>query len=257
MPYREQLRQAVLALDIAGTPAALECLYRVLCDGVAGPVARFSTRTLPGPPMEREEAASLILDHLISTPALRARLALPCTDPQYVPMPGAWLIRLATNTSPGIRRGWVFEEAGRQAAWSFDEDDAPQLTMPVPDQCRGRLHRAAMQTANVLEPFTPTAVRETVRDLVWWIAEDAPANPSKPGRYLADAVAAHPEISAGQAAAVLNITLGGRPNRAATSLLGGFLLDEDLDWRRLPCLSRAVKRTYASAIISPLQVAAA
>lgn len=117
----------------------------------------------------------------------------------------------------------------------------------------GILH-AATRTAEVLARRTPLHLVDDVTGLVHWLAQNPPQRQSYEHVDLKDAHSTFDILSKDQVAAVSNVTWGARPTPAETSLLAGFLCNEDFNpstseqrERLLPALRRYKQKMFEAA----------
>jgi hypothetical protein len=108
---------------------------------------------------------------------------------------------------------------------------------------------AVASTVTTLQDRTPSRLRGDLPDLVSWLAHNPASRKGHEGEVLDAAVDTfgwHP----GEVRAVANISWGGRPNAAATSLLGAYLLDSAFDPRDSATHLRAL-RQYMTRVHAP------
>ncbi|MDA3146528.1 hypothetical protein JSO19_03945 [Leucobacter sp. UCMA 4100] len=93
----------------------------------------------------------------------------------------------------------------------------------------------------VLLPRTPKKLHGQLGDLVAFLAVNPPQRLSYEHFERQAAAKYCPSFNEAQVSAVMNITWGGRPNRAETSLMGQFLLDEEFKPEDSPSHYRALR----------------
>lgn len=108
-------------------------------------------------------------------------------------------------------------------------------------------------THAVLEPLTPSEQQPTLHPLLSWLARNPPQRLSYEGVELAAAVDHFPSFTKGQLKAVMNISWGGRPRQAETSLMGAFLLDPEFRPSDSPTRARALVHYKAAMRASAAQ----
>ncbi|MGO3832404.1 MAG: hypothetical protein ACTJGT_00440 [Microbacteriaceae bacterium] len=93
----------------------------------------------------------------------------------------------------------------------------------------------------VLLPRTPKMLQDQLGELVAFLAVNPPQRLSYEHFERQAAAKYCPSFTEEQISAVMNITWGGRPNRADTSLMGQFLLDEEFKPEDSPTHYRALR----------------
>lgn len=210
-----------------------------------------------------DEAVNTIIVFLANDPARCAYLVENAADPitylrTYLPeWVGIDTGRKTYATSNG-KTDRIRASSSRRRAY-FSPIDSPHTVLPAwtisdPQLTRRAaglptIDEAVASTVTTLYDRTPTRLRNTLPDLVSWLAH----NPTSRKGHEADVLDAAVEtfrLHPGEVHAVANISWGGRPNRAATSLLGAFLLNAEFDPRDSATHVRAL-RHYMSRVNAP------
>lgn len=121
--------------------------------------------------------------------------------------------------------GWVRKLWGRRGASLDVLEFMPEPYRAEPDDSYTPLDEVVARTYELIAPLTNERLHRDLFLLLGWLA----ANPPQRKSYeMFEAKAAHrfcPSFTIGQVTAVMNISYGGRPRNAETSIMGAFLID--------------------------------
>ncbi len=136
---------------------------------------------------------------------------------------------------------WVRAQWGTRC--SALDDERFELRHPqVHESPLTSIEEVARLTHEALRPHTPSLLRDPLRGLLLWLAENPPQRLSYETADRAAAKCRFPAFRITQISAVANIAWGSRPRRSETSLMGAFLLDATFRPSDSPAHMRAILR---------------
>ncbi|PRI10888.1 hypothetical protein [Leucobacter massiliensis] len=166
--------------------------------------------------LDRDEAANVILERLLSSRRRGEKGAARRAAAAESPFGYLWACAV-----DWVRRQWGTRAAPLERA----ADAGTSFEVPERESPYTPLEEVVRLTFAVLAEAMGEEERGAVYELLRWLALNPPQRLSYEAE---DRIAAHrrcPKLTAEQVVAVMKIARGARPNTAATSLMGQFLLD--------------------------------
>lgn len=195
-------------------PELLDALIKI-SQQLAEPLSAYGARM--GYPIDKQEAVNIVLVNLLTDNAVIARHAM------YAAQPIAYLHECA--------RRWGRSE------WGTRSTLIDNLQIPASSSDNNGLtplETVCELTSKTLTPLTPDRLLPQLDDMIHWLAVNPPQRLSYEAN---DYIALHHSFtrwSLQQAETLAKTCWGSRPNQKATSLFGGYLLDERFNPQRSP-----------------------
>lgn len=193
-------------LESAEGAAFIEQLRTFFARQMVGQSARM------GFSIDAEEVVNTVIAHLLDNDGRIAGYAASAEGD-----PWAYLARCL--------QGWVRDLWGRRGTSLDVLEFLPEPFQATPDDTYTPLAEVVAHTFEILAPLTEEKLHAELYRLLEWLASNPPQRKSYESF---EARAAHrycPAFTIGQVTAVMNISYGGRPRNAETSIMGAILLD--------------------------------
>lgn len=193
--------------------AFIEQLYVFFAPNVVSVARKF------GYALDRDEGVNLIVEQLLASRRLDDRGAVRKAAAAENPWGYLWGCALDWVRQQWGTRGASFEDVGDLAVDLLEEGRHDSPHTPIAEVVR--------LTFAAVSEVIPAENHDAVHELLTWLAVNPPQRLSY---ETDDRVAAHrhcPSLTIDQVIAVMKIARGSRPNTAATSLMGQFLLNRD------------------------------
>lgn len=224
VPRFDTWRQRTALTDLAEDGAAflrepeglafIEQMYVFLAPNLVG-VARKKF----GYALDRDEGVNLIIEQLLASRRLDDKGAVRKAAAAEIPW--AYLRGCAMDW---MRQQWGVRGTSLEAAGDIPVADTVDGEFESPHT---PINEVVRLTFGAVAEVIPDEHHDAVHELLTWLAVNPPQRLSY---ETDDRVAAHrycPSLTIDQVIAVMKIARGSRPNTAATSLMGQFLLNRD------------------------------